>query len=227
MRGLICSGILMWVVWLACGNGPGPREPVPGAADAAAEPADALPEAPPPPPAPAEYEGDPGTLKVAATFMNEVVESTIEVRRQGETDVVAQATLGADHPEHEFSLPPGRYAVSASFPGSVDNAHDVRENQRIRSDRTLDIDFTFENISQVTLTCVSNRRSTSGTIRLRRIGADDWLTQVRCGQEFIISGGSYEAEVSVGRNTVIQIPQLQITGGGRVTSPIDIEMGGR
>lgn len=220
------------VAALGCpGNGPGPVEPNGGddqpAADAGTEPLEVTEPAPPPPPPPTEYAGEPGTLKVTATFNGSPVAAPIEVRRTGQSDIVDSVTLGGGRTEAEFSLPPGRYDIRAVFPDAVDGAADVREGLRIRSGETTTHEFAFDSISQVTLECKRGGRNVSGKIKLRRPGGTDYPFEVQCGDEFFISGGAWEAEVTVGggRNPLILQTSIQIVGGGVVRTPIVIESG--
>lgn len=212
-------------------NGPGPVEPNGGddqpPADAATAQLEVV-EPPPPPPPPTEYAGDPGTLKVTATFNGGTVDAPIEVRRTGQSDIVESVTLGGGRTEAEFSLPPGRYDIRAAFPGAVDGAADVREGLRIRSGETATHEFAFDSVAQVTLECKRGGRNTNGTIRLRRPGGTDYEFTVQCGNEFFIGGGSWEAEVTVGggRNPMILQTTVHINGGGVLRTPIMIE-GGR
>lgn len=218
------------MVWAGCpnGNGPGPVEPNGGTepGDAGAiEPEDV--ETPLPPPPPQEYVGTPGTLKVTATFNGAAVAATIEVRRTGETEVRETRTLSGDQAA-EFSLPPGRYDVRAVYPGAIDAAADVREGQRIESGATRRVDFAFDSISQVTIECKKGGRNVNGTIRLRRPGGTEYPFEARCQEEFIISGGAWEAQVTLGtgRGAMSVEAPLTIVGGGVVHTPIMIE-GGR
>jgi len=224
-------GAFSLMVVLGCGNGtgPGPNNPPPPDEDVTFMPplqdVSTVPEAPS---TPQEFQGDPGTLKVTVTFNGEAIESTVEVRRRGETNVVDQAQINASHAEHEFSLPPGHYDVRASFPGAIDNAADVKENLRIQTGRTLRADFAFDGVSAVTLECERGGRGVQGKVRLRRPGMEEWLPEVRCGEEFFIQGGSYEAEITIGSGrsgTIISVPELMIVGGGRVHTPVLIDSG--
>lgn len=230
-RILATLAIVSLTAALGCpNNGPGPVEPNGGdlpPADAATEPVDVV-EPPPPPPPPTEYAGEPGTLKVTATFNGSSVDAPIEVRRTGQSDVVDSVTLGAGRTEAQFSLPPGRYDIRAVFPGAVDSAADVREGLRIRSGESANHEFAFDSISQVTLECKRGGRNVNGTIKLRRPGGTDYPFQVECGNEFFISGGAWEAEVQVGsgRSPLILQTTVQIVGGGVLRTPIMIE-GGR
>lgn len=228
----VTLAILALAAALGCpGNGPGPVEPNGGddqpVADAGTEPVD-VPEPPPPPPPPTEYAGEPGTLKVTATFNGSPVNAPIEVRRTGQSEIVESMTLGGGRTEAEFRLPPGRYDIRAAFPGAVDGAADVREGLRIRSGETATHEFSFDSISQVTLECKRGGRNVSGKIKLRRPGGTDYPFEVQCGSEFFISGGAWEAEVTIGggRNPLILQTNVQIVGGGVVRTPILIE-GGR
>ncbi len=228
MTGSVKWGVIGLGVLLGCGgNGPPPVVPEP-------EPVRMVDPVPPPvdPRPPVQPVEEPGAIEITATFLNEPVQSEVEVRRQGQPDVVARASLGPSSPRQSLSLPPGRYSLSATFPATIDGAVETKENVRVQSGgRPVRVDFTFENVSVVTLQCVQNNRQISGKIRLRRAGSrGDWLPEVHCGREFIIQGGSYEAEVTVGGGRspmVITVSDLGITGGGRVTTPIRIDTGGR
>ncbi|MBN1769832.1 MAG: hypothetical protein JXB32_01120, partial [Deltaproteobacteria bacterium] len=145
-----------------------------------------------------------------------------------QSDVVESATLGGGRTELEFSLPAGRYDIRAVFPGAVDSAADVREGLRVREGETATHEFAFDSISQVTLECKRGGRNVSGKIKLRRPGGTDYEFEVQCGNEFFISGGAWEAEVTVGsgRSPLILQTTVQIVGGGVLRTPIMIE-GGR
>jgi hypothetical protein len=229
------SAMAMLLVCLAAAagcpnNGPGPVEPT---GDDQPDPADvgAMPEAvePPPPPPPSEYVGDPGTLIVKVTFNGAAIDSPIEIRRTGQPDVVESATLSGGTMEATFSLPPGRYDVRAGFPQAIDGAAEVKEAIRIQSGQDKTVEFTFDSMSQVTLECKRGGRNASGTIRLRRPGATDYLPEARCQEEFFITGGAWEAEVTIGggRGGIQITTTLQIVGGGVIRTPIMIEAGGR
>jgi hypothetical protein len=228
-RALVAGGaVVLSLAFAACpSSGPGPSGPtnVPEEqVDAAPAPVDAGPVEPPPPP-PSEYVGEPGTLEVTATFNGEPAEGPVEVRRAGQENVEAAGAVSRARTTESFSLPPGRYDVRVLYPPAIDQAADVRENFRVRSGQTSRIDFSFENVSQVTLECKRGGRSTAGSVRLRRPRAETWLPAVRCNESFYISGGPFEAEVTVGsgRGALVITTDQQIVGGGIVRTPIEIE----
>jgi hypothetical protein len=229
-RILTTIALVTLIAALGCpNNGPGPVEPNGGddqpVADAVTEPVEVV----EPPPPPAEYQGEPGTLKIKATFNGSTVAALIEIRRTGQTDVVDSATMGGGMDEAQFSLPPGRYDIRAVFPGAVDNAADVREGLRIRSGETANHEFAFDSVAQVTLECKRGGRNVNGKIKLRRPGGTDYPIEVECGNEFFIGGGEWEAEVTVGsgRSPLILQTSVHINGGGVLRTPIMIEGGGR
>ena len=208
-------------------NGPGPVEPnggtEPGADAAAPEPE--IEEPPPPPPPPAEYSGDPGKLVVEVSFNGAAVEGAeVRVYRTGQEEVQQSITLTGGLTAAEFDLPPGRYDVRVPFPASLDAGSDGQEGFRIETGRTKRITLPFDSIAQVTLQCSRNGRNTNGTIRLRREGATDFLPEVRCQEEFYITGGTWEAEVTIGggRGGVQVTTTVHVQGGGSVTTPIVI-----
>jgi hypothetical protein len=70
-----------------------------------------------------------------------------------------------------------------------------------------------------------NNRSTNGTISLRRQGGDPY-PDIRCGQEVVIQGGTWEAVVRTGsgrsgRET--PVTNMRINPGGVSTFPIMIQ----
>ena len=211
---------------LACpnGNGPGANEPPPPEEDATLTP---VLDVPPPMDTTLAPEpvGEPGTLKVSASFNAEPVVTTVEVRRRGEQEIVAQVQLDATQTEQEISLPPGQYDLRATFPGAIDAGGETRDGLRIQSGRVVRHQFAFDGISAVTLECNRGGRSVQGKVRLRRPGMEEWLPEVRCGDEFYIQGGGYEAEITIGSGrsgAIITVPELQIVGGGRVRTPVNI-----
>ena len=205
-------------------NGPGPVEPNGGTTVADAS-APEIVEPPPPPPPPAEYSGDPGKLVVEVSFNGAAVEGAeVRVYRTGQEAVQESITLTGGLTAAEFDLPPGRYDVRVPFPHSLDAGSDGQEGFRIETGRTKRITLPFDSIAQVTLQCSRNGRNSNGTIRLRRQGGTEFLPEVRCQEEFYITGGTWEAEVTLGsgRSGVQVTTNVHVQGGGSVTTPIVI-----
>jgi hypothetical protein len=207
-------------------NGPGPVEPNggPGPSADAAMPEPEVVEPPPPPP-PTEYAGDPGTMIVNVTFNGSPVDGAeVRVHRTGQEAVEQSRTLTGGAVDATFELPPGRYDVSVPFPGAIDGMADGQQGLRIETGRTKRVTIPFDSLAQVTLNCQRGGRNTNGTIRLRRTGSTDFLPEVRCQQEFRISGGAWEAEVTIGggRSGVQVTTTVNITGGGVIETPIVI-----
>ncbi|MBI5501900.1 MAG: hypothetical protein HY907_16775 [Deltaproteobacteria bacterium] len=120
------------------------------------------------------------------------------------------------------ALPHGVYDVKATLTDAID--HPTRSRGGIEltagDDRTIHIDF---QVGRVTLLCRKNGTALDAEISLRRPGSSTWLPAVHCGVPFLVSGGTYEADITpLDSTTGTPAGTLQIMAGTTQRLALDL-----
>jgi len=157
-----------------------------------------------------------GTLRVDVTASLEPAEASVEVLPQGGGEAVASGSSGG-----AFDLPPGTYDVEVTLTEAIDDPVKTKRGLRVEAGLENSVTVNFD-ASRVTLVCRRGDGAVEGKVRIRRPGAGAWLPDVRCGEAFIVSGGSYEAEVTPATGPVVAVDRLQIMSGATQRIPVAI-----
>jgi hypothetical protein len=88
------------------------------------------------------------------------------------------------------------------------------------AEKTAHVDF---QVGRAALVCRRGDADVAGQARIRRPGTALWLPTVRCGESFLVSGGTYEAEVTPdGASVPVVIDRLQIMAGATQRLPVEL-----
>ncbi|MBI5491070.1 MAG: hypothetical protein HY905_27310 [Deltaproteobacteria bacterium] len=158
-----------------------------------------------------------GKLEVRLTANGEPAAGTVEIfPSQGGPSAYAGPT------GTPVELPAAVYDVKVTLTDAID--HPTRSRGGIEvtvgNDRTVHIDF---QVGRVTLLCRKDGEALDAEISLRRPGSSNWLPAVHCGVPFLVSGGTYEADVTpLDSLTGVQAGPLQIMSGTTQRLAIDL-----
>jgi hypothetical protein len=158
-----------------------------------------------------------GTLTVEVTANGEHAAGTVEVFPAAGGPSTVHGDAGTALP-----VPPGTYDVQATLTDAIDHPQHRRGGIDVAAAaaRTAHIDF---QIGRVTLVCRKAGLDVPGAARIRRPGASAWLPEVRCGREFLVSGGTYEGEITPdGAANATRVDLLQIMEGATQRLPVDL-----
>jgi hypothetical protein len=158
-----------------------------------------------------------GKLTVELTANGQAAAGTVEILPAQGGSAAAQGASGA-----AFDVPAGAYDVKATLTDAIDDPQrtiggiDVAAGEG----RTVRVDF---QVGRVTLVCRKGDVDVTGDAKLRRPGSSAWLPAVRCGETFLVSGGTYEAQVTAsGATQAVSIDFLQVMAGAAQRLPIDL-----
>jgi hypothetical protein len=121
-----------------------------------------------------------------------------------------------------LEVPPGTYDVKVTLTDAIDDPARTKDAVTVASGAEVAVAVDFE-VARVTLVCRRGETDLAGDVRLRRPGTSSWLPAVRCGEAFLVSGGTYEAEVSIaGVAQVVRLPRLQFMSGATQRLPVPV-----
>jgi hypothetical protein len=156
----------------------------------------------------ADAQDAPGRLDVRLTANGAPAAGSFEILPSQGGPAVGQGPAGTP-----LDVPAGVYDVKATLTEAIDRPTRSRGGVEVEAgaDRVLRIDF---QVGRVTLLCKKDGETVSADVALRRPGRSSWLPAVQCGVPFLVSGGTYEADVTLeGASTGIHVPRLQIMAG--------------
>lgn len=158
-----------------------------------------------------------GKLRVSVMANGEAAEGSVEVLQIG-----GGATAASGPAAETLDVPPGTYDLRVTLTQAIDDPTTTCEGVVVVAGAETAIDVDFE-VSRLTLVCRDGDAEVAGTVRMRRPGAARWLPDVRCGETFLVSGGTYEAEVRSASGSpaaVTLIERLQVMSGGTQSLPL-------
>lgn len=160
-----------------------------------------------------------GKLKVEITANGEPVDGADArvdlLPAGGGRTVVAEANRVAE-------VPAGIYQVKATLIDALDDPVRTQDDVRVVAGEQATVKIDFE-VSRITLVCRKGETDVQGEVKIRRPGASAWLGPVRCGEPFLVSGGTYEAQVTVaGGGAPVAIDRVQIMSGATQRLPLHL-----
>ena len=162
-------------------------------------------------------QGTSGKLTMELTTNGQPTARTIEILPAQGGAAAAQGASGA-----AYDVPAGAYDVKATLTDALDDPQRTMGGIDVAADaaRTVRVDF---QVGRVTLVCRKAGADVPGDAKLRRPGSSAWLPSVRCGEAFLVSGGTYEAQVTAsGAAQAVAIDFLQIMAGAAQRLAIDL-----
>ena len=159
----------------------------------------------------------PGKLEVRLTANGSPATGSFEVLPSQGGPAVGQGPAGTP-----LAVAAGVYDIKATLTEAIDRPTRSRGGVEVEAgaDRVLRIDF---QVGRVTLLCRKDGETLSAEVALRRPGSSAWLPAVRCGVAFLVSGGTYEADVTPdGASTALRVPRLQIMAGTTQRLAVDL-----
>ena len=159
----------------------------------------------------------PGKLDVRLTANGSPASGSFEVLPSQGGPAVGQSPAGTP-----VDVPAGVYDVKATLTEAIDRPSRSRGGVEVEAGavRVLRIDF---QVGRVTLLCRKDGETVAADVSLRRPGRSSWLPAVHCGVPFLVSGGTYEADVTLeGAATGILVPRLQIMAGTTQRLAVDL-----
>lgn len=154
-----------------------------------------------------------GTVRVEVTANGTDADAQIELLPPAGGTAAA---TGA--PRTPLAVPPGTWNVRVTLTGALDRPARTREAVAVAAGAETSVRVDFE-VAEVAFACRKGTAEASGEVRIRRPGASAWLPPVACGRTFLVSGGTYEAQATVG-GTSVQVEALQIVAGAVQRLPI-------
>ncbi len=151
-----------------------------------------------------------GKLKVNVTANGRAASATMDVLAAGDRAALASGDAG-----RAVDVPAGAYELRVVLTEAIDRPVLSRSGIVVEAGRETAVDVDFE-VGRVTLMCGGAGYEADAKARIRRPGAPGWLPEVRCGEEFLISGGTYETEIvaGAGRDRVVfPVRRIQVMGG--------------
>ena len=157
-----------------------------------------------------------GRLKVEITANGEPSDAKVELQPAGGgRSVIVEANRAAE-------VPAGTYRVRATLTAALDNPVRTRDDVRVTAGAQTAVRIDFD-VSHITLVCRRGDSDVQGEVKIRRPGAAAWLGPVRCGEPFLVSGGTYEALVTVaGASAPVAIERVQIMAGATQRLPLHL-----
>jgi len=157
-----------------------------------------------------------GKLKVEVTANGEAAAGKVEIVPGGGGATVT--TEGG----RVVELPAGTYQVKTTLTEALDDPVRTQEDVRVTAGALATVKTEFE-VSRITLVCRKGDADVQGEVKIRRPGASAWLGPVRCGEPFLVSGGSYEAQVTAaGATAPVTIDRVQIMAGATQRLPLHL-----
>jgi hypothetical protein len=157
-----------------------------------------------------------GKLKVELTANGEAAGGRVEVRPAGGGAAVTAEAGRA------LELPAGTYQVKVTLTEALDDPVRTQDEVRVTAGAQAVVTVDFE-VSRITLVCRQGDTDVQGEVKIRRPGAATWLGPVRCGEPFVVSGGSYEAQVTAaGASAPVTIDRVQIMAGATQRLPLHL-----
>jgi len=165
----------------------------------------------------ATAQGALGKLKVTVTANGEAAAATVEVLPAAGGAAVAHGEGGK-----VLDVPAGTFEVRATLTEAIDDPVQTKSGVVVTAGAQADVSIDFE-VARVTLVCRKGGADVTGTVKIRRPGASGWLPEVRCGEAFLVSGGTYEAQVTVtGAAQPVSIDRVQIMSGATQRLPLNL-----
>ncbi len=158
-----------------------------------------------------------GKLTVELTANGQGATGTVEILPAQGGAAAAQGATGTT-----FEVPAGAYDVKATLTDAIDDPQRTMGGIDVAAGaaRTVRVDF---QLGRVTLVCRKAGADVAGEAKLRRPGSSAWLPVVRCGETFLVSGGTYEAQVTAaGAAQPVSIDFLQIMSGATQRLPVEL-----
>ena len=157
-----------------------------------------------------------GKLMVAVTANGEAAVGRVEVLPAG--GGAAVTTEGG----RAVDVPVGTYQVKVTLTEALDDPVRTQDAVQVTAGAQATVTVDFE-VSRITLVCRKGEADVQGEVKIRRPGASAWLGPVRCGEPFLVSGGSYEAQVTAaGAATPVTIDRVQIMAGATQRLPLHL-----
>ncbi|MBN1774249.1 MAG: hypothetical protein JXB32_23520, partial [Deltaproteobacteria bacterium] len=131
------------------------------------------------------------------------------------------ATLAVEA-NRELEVPVATYRVKVTLTEALDDPVRSQDDVRVAAGAPATVKIDFE-VSRITLVCRKGDADVQGEVKIRRPGASTWLGPVRCGEPFVVSGGSYEAQVTAaGASAPVTIDRVQIMAGATQRLPLHL-----
>ncbi|NMC69106.1 MAG: hypothetical protein GYA57_03440 [Myxococcales bacterium] len=157
-----------------------------------------------------------GKVKVEITANGETVDAEVELQPAGGGRTV---TVEANRAEE---VPAGTYHVKATLTAALDDPVRTQDDVRVAAGAQTAVQIDFE-VSRITLVCRRGDTDVPGEVSIRRPGASIWLGPVRCGEPFLVTGGTYEARVTAeGASAPVAIDRVQIMAGATQRLPLHL-----
>jgi hypothetical protein len=149
-----------------------------------------------------------GKLKVEVTANGEAAVGKVEL-----LPAAGGAALATSDGGGVFDVPAGTYQVKATLTEALDDPVRTQDGVQVTAAAPATVKIDFE-VSRITLVCRKGDTDVQGELKIRRPGSSAWLGPVRCGEPFLVSGGSYEAQVTAaGAAAPVTIDRVQIMAG--------------
>jgi len=157
-----------------------------------------------------------GRLKVEITANGEAADAEVELQPAGGgRTVTVEANRAAE-------VPAGAYRVKATLTAALDDPVRTQDDVRVTAGALTAVRIDFD-VSRITLVCRRGDTDVQGEVKIRRPGASAWLGPVRCGEPFLVSGGTYEARVTAaGASAPVAIDRVQIMAGATQRLPLHL-----
>jgi hypothetical protein len=165
----------------------------------------------------AAAQGTGGKLRVQITANGEPAAGTVEVFPSAGGPAVVRGDGGT-----LLDVAAGTYDVKATLTEALDDPVRMRGGIDVAAgaEKTAHVDF---QVGRAALVCRRGDADVAGQARIRRPGTALWLPTVRCGESFLVSGGTYEAEVTPdGASVPVVIDRLQIMAGATQRLPVEL-----
>jgi len=157
-----------------------------------------------------------GKLQVEITANGEPAAGKIELLPAGGGNPVASGDAGTT-----LDVPAGTWDVKATLTAAIDRPSRTEPGVVVGPGGPAVVRVEFS-VARATFVCRRGDTAVGGHVRLRRPGAA-WLPAVRCDEPFVVSGGAYEAELTVdGGGPTVAVPRVQLMAGATQRRQLDV-----